>query len=125
VGILLLFLRYSVKNKRKPTFGRPCVLRSSSLMAKVKVMLSLCLIKHHAMNMYARLEVLLQGFLTSALGAVEWSASRSVRFALGKRAPAALSGGGGEGPLAGFGVVEEKISYCSPHPDSAVVQPVV
>jgi len=46
----------------------------------VKVMLSLCLTKHHAMKMQWGVEVQLHAFLSSAIDGGEWSASRPGRF---------------------------------------------
>jgi hypothetical protein len=54
-------------------------------MHKVKVKLSLCLTKSHAMKTYWEVEVELHTFLTSALYRGEWSASRPGRFTLRKR----------------------------------------
>jgi hypothetical protein len=51
---------------------------------QVKVKLSLCLIKHHAMKTYWGVEVMLHAFLISALDAGEWS--RPGRFTPGERA---------------------------------------
>jgi hypothetical protein len=47
---------------------------------KVKVKLSLCLIKHHAMKTYRDSGGMSPPFLTSAFDGREWSASRSGRF---------------------------------------------
>jgi hypothetical protein len=47
---------------------------------KVKMKLSQCLTKHHAMKMYGRVEVQLHALLTSELDGGEWSASRYGRF---------------------------------------------
>jgi hypothetical protein len=43
------------------------------VLIEVKVKLSLCLTKHHAMKMYWGVEVQLHPFLTSALAGDEWS----------------------------------------------------
>jgi hypothetical protein len=53
----------------------------------VKVKLSLCLTKHHAMKTYLGVEVKLHAFLTSALDAGERSASRPGLFTLRVKAP--------------------------------------
>jgi hypothetical protein len=54
---------------------------------KVKVKLSLCLNKHHAMKAYWGVEVERHAFLTSALEGGERSASRPGRFIRRERAP--------------------------------------
>jgi hypothetical protein len=57
----------------------------TGLARKVKINLSLCLIKHYAMETYETMEVWHQ-LLTSSLDGGEWSASRPSRFTLGDRA---------------------------------------
>jgi hypothetical protein len=52
----------------------------------VKVKLSLCLTKHHDMQVYWGAEVYLHAFLTSALDGGEWSSSRPGRFIPRERA---------------------------------------
>jgi hypothetical protein len=54
---------------------------------KVKVKLSLCLIKHHAMKMYKGVEVWLRAFIISALDGRERTASHPGHFIPGERAP--------------------------------------
>jgi hypothetical protein len=54
---------------------------------KLKIKLSLCLTKHHAMKTYLGVEGQLHAFLTSALDGGEWSASRLCRFTPSERAP--------------------------------------
>jgi hypothetical protein len=53
----------------------------------VKVKLSLCLTKHHAVKMYGGVEVQIHVFLTSVLDGGKWSVSRPRRFTPGERAP--------------------------------------
>jgi hypothetical protein len=76
-------------------------------MAEVKVKLSLCSTKHHAMKTYWGVEVH-HALLTSALGGGEWSASRPSRFAPGERASGTHWIGGCVGPRAGLHAVEKK-----------------
>jgi hypothetical protein len=81
---------------------------------KVKLKLSLCLTKHHAMKMYWGVEVWLHAFLISALDGGEWSASRLGRFTPRERAPGTHWIGGWVGPRAVLeAVVKKKIP--SPH----------
>jgi hypothetical protein len=54
---------------------------------KVKVKLSLCLTKHHAMKTYWGSGGVVHAFLTSVLVGGEWSNSRTGRFTLGERTP--------------------------------------
>jgi hypothetical protein len=55
---------------------------------EVKVKLSLCLTKHHAMKSYGSMEVQLHAFLTLAQGGSEWSASHTDHFTTpGEKAP--------------------------------------
>jgi hypothetical protein len=49
----------------------------------IKLKLSVCLIKHHAMKTYWGVEIKAHKILTSALDEAEWSASRSGRFTSG------------------------------------------
>jgi hypothetical protein len=53
---------------------------------KVKVKLSLWLIKHYAMKTYGGVDVQIQVLLTSALVRGEWLALRPCRFSPGERA---------------------------------------
>jgi hypothetical protein len=55
----------------------------------VKVKLSLCLSKYHAMLTHREVEVSLLSFLTSALGGGEWSVSHPDRVTLGETIPGA------------------------------------
>jgi hypothetical protein len=94
---------------------------------KVKVELSLCLIKHHAVKTYWGVEVYLQAFLTSALDGGEWSASPPGHFNPRERAPGTHWIGGWVGPRAVLDtVVKKKIP--SPrresNPRTPIVQPV-
>jgi hypothetical protein len=57
---------------------------------KIKVKLSLCLTKHHAVKVYS---------LTSALDGGEWSASHPGRFTPRERAPGTHWIGGCVGPV--------------------------
>jgi hypothetical protein len=69
--------------------------RQSSDMAfawRVKRKLSLCLIMHFYMKAYGQVEIQLHSFLTSALGADEWLASRPHRFIPEERVSASLNG---------------------------------
>jgi hypothetical protein len=60
---------------------------------KVKVKVSLCLTKHHAMKTYWGVEVYSStAFLTSTLDGGEWSASRSGRFTPQGKSPYYPSG---------------------------------
>jgi hypothetical protein len=54
---------------------------------KVKVKLSLCLTKYHAMKRHGEMEVQLHAFLTLAPDEGEWPASRPCRFLPGIKAP--------------------------------------
>jgi hypothetical protein len=54
---------------------------------KVKVTLSLCLTKHHAMKTYGEVETAPHILLTFSLDEREWSASRSGRFISGETFP--------------------------------------
>jgi hypothetical protein len=95
--------------------------------SKVKVMLSLCLTKPHAMKTHWGVEIQLHGFLTSNLEGGEWSASRPGRFIPRERAPGAHWIGGWVGPRAVLdAVVKRKIP--SPHresnPRTPIIQPV-
>jgi hypothetical protein len=65
----------------------------------IKVKLSLCLTKHHAMKTYWGVEVQLHA-LTSALDGGEWLASRPGRFTPRERAPGTHWIGGWVGPRA-------------------------
>jgi hypothetical protein len=60
---------------------------SKMLRVSVKVKLSLCLTKHHAMKTYWGEETQLRAFLNSALDIGEWSASSSGRIIPRERAP--------------------------------------
>jgi hypothetical protein len=55
--------------------------------ARVKVKFTLSLIKHHDFKMYEGLEVNFHVFLTSALDADGWLASRPDRFNTGEYTP--------------------------------------
>jgi len=57
------------------------------LQGKVKVKLSLCLTKHHAIRTYWGVEVQIHAFLTSAQNGGEWSTSRPGRITPRQRAP--------------------------------------
>jgi hypothetical protein len=54
---------------------------------KVKVGVSLCLIRHHAINTIGRVEVYLHAVLTSALDGCEWLDSRPGHFIPSERSP--------------------------------------
>jgi hypothetical protein len=70
---------------------------------KVKVKFSLCLTKHHAMNVYWGIGGIVP--LTSALDRGEWSASRHGRFNPGERTPGTHWIGDWVGPRAGLDAV--------------------
>jgi hypothetical protein len=53
----------------------------------IKVKLSLCLTKHHAMKTYGGVKVQFYAFLTSVLDGGDWSASPPGRFNPEERAP--------------------------------------
>jgi hypothetical protein len=67
----------------------------------VKVKLSLGLTKHYAMKTYWGVEIWRHAFMTSALDASEYSASRFGRFTTRERAPLTNLIGGCVGPRAG------------------------
>jgi hypothetical protein len=73
--------------------------------SKVKVKLSLCLTKHHAMKVWWEVEVQIHAFLTSALDGCQWSVSRPGRFILRERAPGNHCIGGWVGTRAGLDAV--------------------
>jgi hypothetical protein len=85
---------------------------------KLKVKLSLCLTKHHAMKTSWGVKVWLHAFLTSTVGGSEWSASRPGCFTPGKRAPERL-----RGPQSRYGCCSEKIFSLAGY-RTPVVQPV-
>jgi hypothetical protein len=60
------------------------------------------------MKMYGGVEVKIHVFLTSALAAGEWSASRSCRYTPGEIAPGTHWIGGWVGPRAGLDDVETR-----------------
>jgi hypothetical protein len=76
-------------------------------MSKIKLNLSLCLTKPHAMKTYGGVEMYFHAFLTSALGIGDWSASHTSRFTLGKRTSSTHCVGGWVGPRAGLNVASE------------------
>jgi hypothetical protein len=85
--------------------------------SKVKVKLSLCLTKYHAVKVYEGVVVQLHAFLTSAVDGDEWSASRPGRFTLGERTSGTHFIGGWASPRAGLdAVMKRKIP--SPHRES-------
>jgi hypothetical protein len=94
---------------------------------KVKVKLSLCLTKHHAMKTYWGSGGIAPRILTSALDGGEWSASCPACFTPRERAPATHWIGSWVDPRAVLDtVVKRKIP--SPHhesnPRTLIVQPV-
>jgi hypothetical protein len=92
---------------------------------KVKVKLSLCLTKHHAMKMYWGVEVQLHGFLTLVLDGGEWSASHPGRFTPRERAPGTHWIGGWVGTRAILDVVVKKkipSSHWESNPRTPIVQ---
>jgi hypothetical protein len=100
---------------------------SKAVAQKVKVKLSLCLTKHHAMKAYWRKGCIVHTFLTSALDGGEWSTSRPGRFTPRERAPGTHWIGGWVGPRAVLdAVVERKIpsSLRVSNPRTSIVQPV-
>jgi hypothetical protein len=80
---------------------------------KVKVKMSLCLIKHYAMKMYRGVEVWFHVFLASALFGGEWSSSRPGRFTHGE---------GCVGPRTGL--EKKSCPYRDLKPDPSAVKPV-
>jgi hypothetical protein len=77
---LIIFLSVTARTIKTGTVERLCL-------SKVKVKLSLCLTKHHAMKTYWGVEVDLHVFLTLALGGGEWSALLPGRFTLREKSP--------------------------------------
>jgi hypothetical protein len=93
-------------------------------MLKVKVKLSLCLTKHHAMKTYWGVEVYLHEFLAPALDGGEWSASLPGLLTPRERAPGSHWIGGWVGPRAVLdAVVKRKIP--SPRRESNSRNPIV
>jgi hypothetical protein len=94
---------------------------------KVKVNLSLCLTKHHAVKTYWEVEVYIHTFLTSSLDGGEWSASRPGRFTPREKAPGTHWTGGSVSPRAILDAVVKRKSP-SPrresNPRTPIVQPV-
>jgi hypothetical protein len=95
---------------------------------KVKVNLSLCLIKHHAMKTYWGSGCIAPRILsTSALDGCERSALRPGRFTPRERVPGTHWIGGWVGPRAGLDAVSKRKIH-SPRreskPDHPIVQPV-
>jgi hypothetical protein len=93
----------------------------------IKVKLSLCLTKYHAMKTYWEWRYSSTHSLTSALDGGEWSASRPGRFTLMERAPITHWIGGWVGSRAILdAVVKRKIP--SPrresNPRTRIIQPV-
>jgi hypothetical protein len=78
----------------------------------VRVNLSLCLIKHHAMKTYGGVEVHFHAFLNSVLEGDEWLASRPGRFIPGETDSGTQWIGGWVGPSVGVGMVVKCISFC-------------
>jgi hypothetical protein len=94
---------------------------------KVKVKLSLCLTKHHAMKTIGEWRYSSTHSLTSTLEGVEWPASRPSRFTPRERSPRTPWIGGWVGPRAVLdAVVKRKIpSPCrESNSRTPVVQPV-
>jgi hypothetical protein len=79
------------------------------MMAKVKVKLSLCLTKHHAMKMYWGWMYSATHSLTSELEGCEWSALRPGRFTPKDRAPDTYWIGVWVHPRSGLDAVERMI----------------
>jgi hypothetical protein len=74
----------------------------------VKVKLSLCLTKHHAVKTYGGVEVQLDAFVTLVLDRSEWSASRLGHFTSRETAPGTQSVGGWVDPRAGMDAVAKR-----------------
>jgi hypothetical protein len=74
----------------------------------VKVKLSLCLTKSHAMKTYGRVAVQLQALLTSVLDGGEWSASQPGRLTPRERTPGTHRIGIWVGPRTGLVVEKNK-----------------
>jgi hypothetical protein len=93
----------------------------------LKVKLSLCLTKHHAMKEYWEWRYSSMHSLTSALDGGEWSASRLGRFTPKERAPRTHWIGGWVGPRAGLDAVVKR-NIPSPRreskPRTPIVQPI-
>jgi hypothetical protein len=91
--------------------------------------LALSSFKHHAMNMFGRVEVYLQAFLALALDISEWSASRFGHFASWGRVPSVHWIRGCMGRSIGLDSVEKRRSLPLPgikhrFPGYQLVQPV-
>jgi hypothetical protein len=106
-------------------FSKVCTVVSIiTLFIKVKVNLSLCLTKHHAMKAYWEWRYSSTHSFTSTLYGGEWSASRPGRFTLSERAPGTHWIGGWVGPRAILdAVVKRKIP--SPRRESNLRTPIV
>jgi hypothetical protein len=94
---------------------------------KVKVKLSLCLTKHHAMRHIGDWTHSFMHSLTSALDGGDWLASRPGRFTPRERPPTTHWIGGWVGPRASLDMgSKRKIpSPCQElNPDHSIVQPV-
>jgi hypothetical protein len=102
-------------------------LDSSRIRIQVKVKLSLCLTKHHAMKTYWEWRYSSTHSLTSALDGGEWSASHPGRFIPRERAARTHSIGGWVSPKSCLDTVS-KGKFPSPrresNPDHPLVQPV-
>jgi hypothetical protein len=79
-----------------------CILKYEKRETEVK--LSLCLIKHHSMKAYGRVDVWLHAFLTPTWGGGEWSASLPDLFASWGGKKVRILIGGWVGPVAQCGV---------------------
>jgi hypothetical protein len=79
---------------------------------KLKIKLSLCLTKHHAMETYGRVEVYTHA-LISALNGGEWWALLPGRFNPAERVPSNHCIGGWMGPRATLDAVAKRKNPCS------------
>jgi hypothetical protein len=124
-GILLCSFCSDLQRLGIKTVVIRIVLGAIVIAGKVKVMLSLCLTKHHAMKKYWGVEEQLHELFD--LDGDEWSDSRLGRFTPVERAPGTRWIGGWVDPRAGLDLVSKRkipSSHRKSNPDHPVVQPI-